>query len=126
MSLNMPNSMDECIYFTRRSIGEKGEGKAIAWVYKADCPECGKGKMGKPVVKGKVKIRAAGYVCPECGYTEEKKEHEEKLTLSVKYTCPHCQHEGEAEVPFKRKKIQRVNPETGKKKAIDAVRFPCE
>ena len=27
--------------------------------------------MGKPVVKGKVKIRALEYVCPECGYTED-------------------------------------------------------
>ena len=58
MSLEMPDSMGECLYFSRRSLGETGQ--AVAWVKKIDCPECGKAKMGKPVVKDKVKIRANG------------------------------------------------------------------
>ncbi len=45
MALRQPESMDEVIYFTRRVIGN---GKAVAWVYRKDCPECG-AKMGNPV-----------------------------------------------------------------------------
>ena len=47
--------MDECFYFTNRTL-EDGKGKATAWVLKPECPKCKKGPMGKPVVKGKVKI----------------------------------------------------------------------
>jgi predicted RNA-binding Zn-ribbon protein involved in translation (DUF1610 family) len=64
--------------------------------------------MGKPVEKGKVKIRAAEYVCPECGYKEEKTEHEESLTLEAKYKCPKCRKEGESTVQYKRKKYMGV------------------
>jgi predicted RNA-binding Zn-ribbon protein involved in translation (DUF1610 family) len=101
-----PESMDEVIYFTNRTIDN--DGKIKAWVYKADCPKCGKAKMGKPVEKGKVKIRAKEYVCPECGYTEEKKEHEDKLTVEIKYTCPYCGDEGEATTEYIRKTFEGV------------------
>ena len=101
-----PESMDECIYFTNRTL--ENNGKIKAWVYKADCPECGKAKMGKPVVKGKVKIRAKEYVCPECGHTEEKSEHEPKLDVEVIYTCPYCGKSGEATTPYVRKTWQGV------------------
>lgn len=106
MALKEPESMNECCYFTNRKLGEKG--KAIAWAFKQDCPKCGKAKMGKPVEKGKVKIRATEYVCPACNYTVEKTEYEETLTASVKYTCPECGKDGEIEAPFKRKNIQGV------------------
>jgi predicted RNA-binding Zn-ribbon protein involved in translation (DUF1610 family) len=82
MALVEPESMEECLYFSNRTLGELG--KAKAWVYKKKCPECGKVKMGKPVVKGKVKIRAIEYICPECDYTEGKKEHEESLNMNMK------------------------------------------
>ncbi|MFC1742314.1 hypothetical protein ACFL3V_07300 [Nanoarchaeota archaeon] len=97
-----PESMDQLIYFTQRNIGS---GNARAWVYKGKCPECGKGKMGKPVDEktGKVKIRAKEYVCPECGHTAEKKAHEETLECEIKYKCPECGEEGETAVPYKRK-----------------------
>jgi hypothetical protein len=101
MALTHPQNMDELIYFTNRTILDGG--KIKAWVYKKECPECGKGRMGKPVEKGKVKIRASEYVCPECSYSEEKKEHEESLTVEVAYTCPFCKHIGEATTPYKRK-----------------------
>jgi len=101
-----PESMDECIYFTNRTL--ENDGRIKAWVYKADCPECGNDKMGKPVVKGKVKIRAKEYVCPGCGHTEEKLEHEENLTVDVIYTCPHCGHEGETTTSYKRKTFEGV------------------
>ena len=103
----MPNSMDECIYYTRRTLGETG--KATAWVYKKECPECHKAKMGKPVKDdGKVSIRADKYVCPECGYTEEKEEHEESLQVDVMYTCPFCGTKGETTTESKRKSWEGV------------------
>ena len=92
--------MDECIYFTNRSI-DKGE--VTAWVYRKDCPKCKKAKMGKPVVKGKIKTRAEEYTCPACGYTEQKTEHEESLQLEAKYTCPYCGKKGESVGQYKRK-----------------------
>lgn len=97
--------MDDLIYFTNRKIGE---GKVRAWVYKKECPKCHKAKMGKPVEKGKVKIRAKEYVCPECGYKEEKKEHEDSLTLETIYKCPYCGGEGEGTTEYKRKSFEGV------------------
>ncbi len=101
MTLQMPESMDECLYFTNRD-------NLVAWVYRKECPKCKKAKMGKPVVKGKVKTRAKEYVCPECNYTEEKIEHEESLHLEAKYTCPECNKEGESTCAYVRKKFKGV------------------
>jgi len=47
------------------------------------------------------------------------------LTINIQYTCPYCGHTDELQTSFKRKKIQRLNEETGKKQAIDAIRFQC-
>jgi len=102
--MDEPESMDEIIYFTNRGFGE---GHLKTWVFRGDCPDCGK-KMGKPIVKGKVKIRAKEYVCYACGHTEEKQEHEEKLTACIKYICPYCKHEGDIEIPYKRKSFHGV------------------
>lgn len=98
-----PESMDQLVYFTQRNLG--GKGNARAWVYRGDCPKCGKGKMGKPVDSktGKIKVRSKEYVCPECNYTVEKKSYEETLECEIKYTCPECGKDGEAAVPYKRK-----------------------
>ncbi|MBW2998503.1 hypothetical protein KY321_03100 [Candidatus Woesearchaeota archaeon] len=125
MSIKEPESMDELVYFTRRALGK--EGKAMAWVYRGDCPECGKGKMGKPVdpKTGKPKTRAKEYVCPECQHTIEKQEYEDSLQCQIKYTCDKCQHEGGVEVPFKRKGTKIYNPEKDKKVAVQAVVFEC-
>lgn len=106
MALEIPNSMDECIYFTRRTEGEKGH--LMAWAHKIDCPNCHKALMGKPVEKGKIKVRATEYVCPECDYTESKADHEAKLEVNCIYTCPHCEHKGEATMPYQRKTWQGV------------------
>jgi uncharacterized CHY-type Zn-finger protein len=101
-----PESMDEVVYFTNRSIGN---GNARVWVFKQLCPKCGKGLMGKPIdEKGKKAIRAKEYVCPECKHSVEKQEYEETLTADAKYTCPQCAFSGETSVPFKRKNIQGV------------------
>ncbi len=115
--------MDGCIYYTFRGIGEHGEAKA--WVLKEKCPKCGKGLMGKPRdEKGKVKIRAKEYVCPECSHIADKDEYEKTLTVNITYTCPHCKAEGETQIPFARKKVQ-VADEKGKKKALEVLRFQC-
>jgi len=106
MAITEPESTEGLIYFTNRTLDP--DGKVMAWVYKAECPECGKAEMGKPVEKGKVRIRAKEYVCPECGHTEEKAEHEEKLTLEIKYTCPHCSFSGETTTEYKRKSFEGV------------------
>lgn len=98
--------MDELVYFTRRTL--EPQGRITAWTKKKECPQCKKALMGKPVEKGKVKIRATVYVCPECGYEEPKAQHEPTLTLSAIYTCPDCGKEGESTAPYKRKTFQGV------------------
>lgn len=115
MTIKEPESMEELIYFTNRSVGE---GLAKVWVYRGKCPKCGKGLMGKPKDEktGKVKIRAKEYVCPECGYTVSKEEYEPTLKAQAKYTCPQCKFEGEGEIPYKRKKYE----------GMDALVFICE
>ena len=120
--VNPPNSMDECIYFSNRTIGN---GKVMSWVYRKECPECHKTTMGKPVVKGKVKIRATEYVCPECGFTEEKKEHEESLMLEATYTCPHCNKEGEGTTQYKRTPYP-YETAAGKRKRVPAYIIECQ
>ncbi len=112
--MEIPESMDELVYMTRREIGI---GKVFCWVKKQPCPSCGKAMMGKPrdAKTGKPKIRAKEYICPECNHTVEKEEYEETLTAECKYTCPHCGKEGEGSVPFKRKKID----------GVDTIRFQC-
>ncbi|MBW2974838.1 hypothetical protein KY366_03905 [Candidatus Woesearchaeota archaeon] len=107
MPVKEPESMQELVYFTNRTL-EEGKGNIKAWVYKKACPQCSKAKMGKPVDKGKVKIRAAEYRCPDCGFTEEKKAHEESLNLEAKYLCPSCGKEGESTAPYKRRSFMGV------------------
>ena len=114
--MTMPESMEECFYFTNRKIEEKGN--AISWVLKPMCPKCRKAKMGKPVNEktGKVKSRAKEYVCPECKYTVDKEEFEATLTMEIEYICPYCGNEGEATTDYKLKSF----------KGTKAYIFTCE
>ncbi|MBI2148115.1 hypothetical protein HYU23_00385 [Candidatus Woesearchaeota archaeon] len=123
MALKEPASMDECVYFTNRNLGEKG--KIRAWVYRQNCPKCNKALMGKPRDKGKIKIRATEYVCPNCKYTAQKEEYEDTLTFESKYVCPHCEFTGEVQIPFKRKKVKVFDEETQKQVTAESVRFQC-
>ena len=116
MALKMPESMDECFYFTNRTL-EGGKGSVIAWVRRPKCSKCGKGVMGKPVdpKTGKVKKRADIYVCPECGYEVSVEELNPTLNVEIRYKCPFCGNEGEATTEYKRKKY----------KGVDAYVFTC-
>jgi len=110
MALKIPTSMEECLYFTNRSLDGEFEGQVLAWVYRKLCPKCKKDNMGKPInpKTDQPKTRAKEYVCPSCGYEEAKSEHEASLTLEAKYTCPHCGKEGESSCPYVRKTFQGV------------------
>jgi predicted RNA-binding Zn-ribbon protein involved in translation (DUF1610 family) len=122
MALKMPESMDECIYFTRRT-----KPQTVAWVFREKCPKCTKALMGKPRdSSGKVKIRAKEYVCPECKFSMEKKAFEDTLTANIQYTCPKCNNSGETQIPFKRKKVKIYDEEEGKEKMADAIVFNCQ
>ena len=114
--MTMPDSTDECFYFTNRTL--ENDGTVIAWARKPLCPECKKVIMGKPVdpKTGKVKIRAKEYVCPGCNYTVDKAEMDPTLTLEAEYKCPACGNEGEASCPYQRKKF----------KGVDAYIIQCE
>lgn len=100
MPLKPPESLDECLYFTNRPIGN---GHILAWVYRKECPQCHQAKMGKPLKKGKIKTRADYYACPNCGYQEKKQEHEASLQLEARYTCPECGKDGESTASYQRK-----------------------
>lgn len=112
MALKQPESMDELVYLTDR---DTTGGPVRLWVFRKDCPKCGK-QMGKPKnAKGKVKIRATEYVC-DCGHSESKAEYENSLVASAEYECSACGKTGEAEVPFKRKVIN----------GVQTIRLTCE
>ena len=114
MTLRQPESMDELVYFTNRTLGK---GSVRVWVFKQTCPKCRKAIMGKPRdSKGKVKTRAKEFTCPACGYTVEKQAYEESLTANADYTCPSCGSSGELEAPFKRKNIE----------GVPTLRFQCQ
>ena len=109
--VQMPNSMDECIYFTRRTF--ENNGRAIAWVCKKVCPECGKAKMGKPLdpKTKKPKIRADTYECPACHFSEPKQQHEESLMVEI---CPDC------------RSIKVSLPRTTKEGRMTTINYRCD
>ena len=107
MELKEPSSMNECIYFTNRNLGENGS--ARAWVCRPLCPKCKKGRLGKPIKKnGKVDKKADYYECPECKHQIPMEEEDKLLKVEVKYTCPYCKNVGEATTGYKREKFEGV------------------
>ncbi len=101
--MELPQSMDECLYFTNRKL-EDGT-CIIAFVRRKECPACHKGQMGKPVNEktGRPKTRSQVYVCPACGHEEEKKAHEESCMLEIEYTDPEGKQRKQTSVPYKRR-----------------------
>ena len=105
MPFKKPASVEECVYFTNRIIGS---GKAMAWVFRKECPKC-KGDMGKPQKKGgKIDKKADHYVCYSCGYAESNEQVENSLMINVDYKCPHCGNEGKTTTEYKRKSFEGV------------------
>ena len=103
--MRKPESMDECVYFTRRELGE---GKATAWVFKKKCDKCD-GLLIKPLTKtGKPDKKATIYVCNKCNSEEDNESVESQLVVNIEYTCPHCKHESQATTEFKRKSFKGV------------------
>ncbi len=106
MPLKNPQSAEECIYFTNRTIGD---GRATAWVFRKECPKCKKGIMGKPLKKnGKIDKKADNYVCYSCNYSESNEQVENSLIINVDYKCPQCGNESEAITEYKRKSFEGV------------------
>ena len=106
MAIKKPNSVEECIYFTNRIIGS---GKAIAWVFRKECPKCRKGIMGKPLKKdGKPDKKSDHYVCYSCNYQESNEQVESNLLINIEYKCPDCGNEGETTSEYKRKNFEGV------------------
>ena len=106
MTLQRPNSMEECIYFTNRSIGS---GSATAWAYRKECPKCKKPTMVKPLKKnGKIDKKADYYECKLCKYQEPNEEVEKNLKLEVQYKCPYCGNESETSTEYKRTIFEAV------------------
>ncbi|MCX6707400.1 MAG: hypothetical protein NT001_04650 [Candidatus Woesearchaeota archaeon] len=106
MALKEPQSMDECIYFTRRTTHE-GKGRIMAWARKMDCPKCRKAKMGKPVEDGSVKIATTPYVRKtfegvpsyvfECGKCHKKIAITKKMKAAKKKKGKSAEEEPEAD-----------------------------
>ena len=106
MSLKIPGSMEGCLYFTNRSIGE---GYAKAWAYRPNCPKCKKPSMGKPLKKnGKVDKKADYFECKVCKHYMSNDEAESLARLEVRYKCPHCGNESETAAEYKRKVFEGV------------------
>ena len=106
MALKKPSSMDECLYFTNRSIGE---GFATAWAYRPNCPKCKKPTMGKPLKKnGKVDKKADYFECRACKHQMSNEEVDSLAKLEVQYKCPHCGNEGEATTEYTRKVFEGI------------------
>src|SRR3989344_5699335 len=123
IKMNEPKSMDECYYFTNRTINN---GRIRAWVFKEKCPKCQQSLMSKPKDKktGKAKIRAKEYVCSSCGHEVNVENFEETLNINIKYICPYCENQDEVSMSYKNKKVKIVDEE-GNKKSVEAIRFQC-
>lgn len=106
MELEKPNSVEECIYFTNRIIGD---GRATAWVFRKECPKCKKDELRKPSTKsGKPDKKSPIFVCKSCRYEEKNEDVEKDLIINVEYKCPHCGNESETTAEYKRKSFEGV------------------
>jgi predicted RNA-binding Zn-ribbon protein involved in translation (DUF1610 family) len=122
--MQLPESMDEVLYFTNRKL-EDGT-RIIAFTRKKECPECQKALMGKPLdpKTKRPKVRSTTYECPECGYQEPKKAHEEEREVEIEYTNPEGTEKKHAKTPYTRKTWKGVpafvfeNEFTGEKMGV--------
>ena len=106
MALKKPESMEECIYFTNRIIGS---GRAMAWVFRKECPKCGKDVLRKPLSKsGKPDKKSPVYACRSCHYEEKNEDVENSLVVNIEYKCPYCGNDGGASSKYERKSFEGV------------------
>lgn len=106
LMIKHPESMDECVYFTRRALDD---GHIMAWVFRVDCSECDEGKMVKPLTKtGKPDKKSPIYVCNKCDYEQKNEDVEELFQVNVEYTCPHCKYKGLTSTDYKRRTFKGV------------------
>ena len=106
MALKKPASVEECVYFTNRTFDS---GRAMAWVFRKQCPKCKKDVLRKPSTKsGKPDKKSPIYACKSCRYEEKNEEVENSLVINVEYKCPHCGNEGETTTEYKRKTFEGV------------------
>lgn len=104
MAFKEPESMDDLLFHTIRTVEEKG--KIRAWVWRPMCPKCKKGKMGKPLnpKTGKVIKKSEDFECHNCHHIITQEQSEEiGLNLEIIYTCPFCGNSGETNAPYERK-----------------------
>ena len=107
MEIKKPSSMEECLYFTNRSLDN--DGYAVAWVYRKPCPKCKNARLGKPIKKnGKADKKAAVYECPTCKHQEPNEKIEAELKVEVEYQCPNCKNKGMTTTEYKRKNFEGV------------------
>ena len=64
MKLVEPKSMEECIYFTNRAVGENFTGNARCWVLREKCPKCS--SLLVQTKRGQIKCSDK-----DCGYIKE-------------------------------------------------------
>ena len=106
MALKKPQSVEECVYFTNRTFDS---GRAMAWVFRKECPKCKKDVLKKPSTKsGKPDKKSSIYVCKSCRYEEKNEDVEESLMINIEYKCPHCGDEGDTTTEYKRKSFEGV------------------
>ena len=106
MELKKPTSMEDCIYFTNRTIDS---GRAMAWVFRKECPKCKNDVLKKPSTKsGKPDKKSPIYGCKSCRYEEKNEDTEKDLVLNIEYKCPHCGNEGETTTDYRRKSFQGI------------------
>jgi len=107
MEIKKPESMEQCLYFTNRTLDN--EGYAVAWVYRPICSKCSKGRMGKPLKKdGKPLKKAEFYECPKCKHQVPNEELESQLRVEIEYKCPHCSNESMITTEHKRVTFEGV------------------
>ncbi len=108
IQFDFPEHMDDLLYFTNRKLSDGT--KILAYVHKKSCPECDNALMGKPInpKTKKIQIRAKEYVCPNCGYEEEKLTHENTLQLEIQYTNPQQTEKKTTHTAYKRKTYKGI------------------
>ena len=66
MALKKPQSVEECVYFTNRTIDT---GRTMAWVFRKECPTCKKGNLRIMYNRASRRYFVACSAYPDCKQT---------------------------------------------------------